>query len=86
MVKKRLQIQGFQEARETFGRVQKYNGMLDCFRIILREEGASGFFKGLAPSTLKAGLSVALIFCTYEQCIMLVREYLHDDNTLESTR
>ena len=46
-------IQGFQEARETFGRVQKYNGMLDCFRIILREEGAFGFFKGLAPSTLK---------------------------------
>lgn len=86
MVKKRLQIQGFQEARETFGRVQKYNGMLDCFRIILREEGAFGFFKGLAPSTLKAGLSVALIFCTYEQCIMLAREYLHDDNTLESTR
>ncbi|PFX29767.1 Mitochondrial thiamine pyrophosphate carrier [Stylophora pistillata] len=124
MVKKRLQVQGFQDAREIFGRVQKYNGMLDCFRIILREEGAFGFFKGLAPSTLKdlktlefrlgslkisakslkisadeskskfsfvsgvesAGLSVAIIFCTYEQCIVLVREYLHDDNTPELTR
>lgn len=81
MVKKRLQVQGFHEARETFGRVQKYNGMLDCFRIILREEGPAGFFKGLTPSTLKAGFSVAIIFCTYEQCIMVVRGYLHDDNT-----
>lgn len=27
--------------------------MLDCFRVILREEGSAGFFKGLAPSTIK---------------------------------
>ena len=46
-------MQGFHEARESFGKVQKYNGMLDCFRVILREEGSTGFFKGLAPSTIK---------------------------------
>ena len=46
-------MQGFQEARETFGKVQRYSGMLDCFKVVAREEGATGFFKGLAPSTLK---------------------------------
>jgi len=46
-------VQGFHEARESFGKVQKYNGMLDCFRVILKEEGSAGFFKGLAPSTIK---------------------------------
>ena len=46
-------VQGFHEARESFGKVQKYNGMLDCFRVILKEEGSTGFFKGLAPSTIK---------------------------------
>lgn len=85
MVKKRLQVQGFHEARESFGKVQKYSGMLDCFRVILREEGSTGFFKGLAPSTIKAGLSVALIFCTYEQCLMIARGYIHDDDVPVTT-
>jgi len=79
MVKKRLQVQGFHEARETFGKVQRYNGMLNCFKVVAKEEGITGFFKGLAPSTLKAGLSVALIFCTYEQCLSVIRGYIHDE-------
>lgn len=73
MVKKRLQVQGFHEARGTFGKVQSYSGMLNCFKVVAKEEGVAGFFKGLAPSTLKAGLSVALIFCTYEQCLTVIR-------------
>lgn len=46
-------MQGFHEARETFGKVQRYNGMLNCFKVVAKEEGITGFFKGLAPSTLK---------------------------------
>lgn len=85
MVKKRLQVQGFQEARETFGRVQKYNSMVNCFKVVVKEEGATAFFKGLTPSTVKAGLSVALIFCTYEQCLTVVRGYIHDDEVPVAT-
>lgn len=90
MVKKRLQVQGFHQARESFGRVQSYSGMIDCFKVIAKEEGAAGFFKGLAPSTLKAGFSVALIFCTYEQCLAMIRSYIHEEElpavTSESRR
>ncbi|KAL9988345.1 hypothetical protein ACROYT_G002780 [Oculina patagonica] len=85
MVKKRLQVQGFHEARQTFGEVRRYSGMLDCFRVILREEGSAGFFKGLAPSTIKAGLSVAIIFCTYEQCLQIARGYIHEEDVPATT-
>jgi len=33
----------------------------------------------------QAGLSVALIFCTYEQCLMMARGYIHDDDVPVST-
>lgn len=82
MVKKRLQVQGFHEAREAFGKVQSYSGMFNCFKIVAKEEGVHGFFKGLAPSTCKAGLSVAVIFCTYEQCLSVIRGYAQDDEEL----
>ena len=48
-----LQVQGFEEARQQFGKTQQYNGMIDCFRVIWIEEGLSGFLKGMSPSILK---------------------------------
>lgn len=53
-----LKVQGFHQARESFGRVQSYSGMIDCFKVIGKEEGATGFFKGLAPSTLKVSFLI----------------------------
>ena len=53
VVKKRLQIQGFEEARKSFGRFSHYDGMLSCFRGIVKEEGVMGLFKGTAASVLK---------------------------------
>ena len=53
VVKKRLQIQGFEEARKPFGRVSRYNGMLNCFVRITEEEGIMGLYKGTAASVLK---------------------------------
>ena len=50
-------VQGFHEARGTFGKVQSYSGMLNCFKVVAKEEGVAGFFKGLAPSTLKVRTS-----------------------------
>ncbi|KAK2553270.1 Mitochondrial thiamine pyrophosphate carrier [Acropora cervicornis] len=55
---------------------------LDMVKKRLQEEGVHGFFKGLAPSTCKAGLSVAVIFCTYEQCLSVIRGYAQDDEEL----
>ncbi|KAI1232362.1 hypothetical protein IHE44_0006818 [Lamprotornis superbus] len=66
VVKKRLQVGGFEHARAAFGQVRTYGGFLDCMRQIMREEGPGGFFKGLSPSLLKAAFSSGLIFFWYE--------------------
>ncbi|GFO04237.1 mitochondrial thiamine pyrophosphate carrier-like [Plakobranchus ocellatus] len=54
VIKKRLQIQGFEEARQSFGVVRKYNGFFHCIYVSFRDEGASFLFKGLSPSLLKS--------------------------------
>ncbi len=66
MLKKRLQVQGFEEARKSFGKVQRYKGFQHCIVTVIKEEGLLGFYKGLSPSLLKAVSSGALIFTSYE--------------------
>ncbi|XP_075033951.1 mitochondrial thiamine pyrophosphate carrier [Mixophyes fleayi] len=72
LFKKRLQVGGFEQARAAFGEVRTYHGLVDCARRIQREEGFTGFFKGLTPSLLKAAVSTGLTFFCYEMfCNML---------------
>ncbi|XP_048346866.1 mitochondrial thiamine pyrophosphate carrier [Sphaerodactylus townsendi] len=66
LFKKRLQVGGFEQARAAFGQVQTYSGLMDCARQIVRDEGPSGFFKGLSPSLLKAAFSTGFTFFWYE--------------------
>ncbi|CAG2063682.1 unnamed protein product, partial [Timema podura] len=51
LAKKRLQVQGFEQARQRFG----------------KEEKLAGLFKGLWPSLLKAAATTALHFCVYDE-------------------
>ncbi|XP_063098557.1 mitochondrial thiamine pyrophosphate carrier isoform X3 [Cavia porcellus] len=66
LIKKRLQVGGFEHARAGFGQVRSYRGLLDCTKQVLQEEGIQGFFKGLSPSLLKAALSTGFVFFWYE--------------------
>uniref|UniRef100_UPI00398F08B1 mitochondrial thiamine pyrophosphate carrier isoform X1 n=2 Tax=Pristiophorus japonicus TaxID=55135 RepID=UPI00398F08B1 len=75
LLKKRLQVEGFEQARVPFGRVQTYKGFLDCVFQVARGEGLRGFFKGLSPSMLKAAVSTGSIFFWYELfCDMLASQ------------
>lgn len=47
VVKSKMQSDGF-------GASQKYLGMRDCFAKTWRAEGARGFWKGIAPTLLRA--------------------------------
>ncbi|EFA79187.1 mitochondrial substrate carrier family protein [Heterostelium album PN500] len=52
---------------------KKYNGMTDCFKSILKNEGISGFWKGVGPSFM--GVSEGLVqFVTYEQILERIRQ------------
>ncbi|KAJ8357593.1 hypothetical protein SKAU_G00203870 [Synaphobranchus kaupii] len=66
LFKKRLQVRGFEAARQRFGEVRSYRGFLDCVLRIAKEEGIRGFFKGLYPSLVKAALSTGFTFFWYE--------------------
>ncbi|XP_004342772.1 thiamine pyrophosphate carrier 1 protein [Capsaspora owczarzaki ATCC 30864] len=66
IVKKRLQVQGFEEPRFRFGRQQTYLGMRNAMQIMLAQEGVRGFFKGGLPSVLKSMPSTAITFAVYE--------------------
>nr|CAH7725558.1 unnamed protein product [Callosobruchus chinensis] len=72
LVKKRMQIQGFEEGRVIFGQTFKCNGMKDCLVRIYQIEGITGFFKGLQPSLIKAVCASALHFSTYEMIIKFI--------------
>lgn len=52
------QVQGFEEARVTFGRTAVYSGAIHCFRRVVKEEGFLAFYKGTAPSVLKVGVCI----------------------------
>lgn len=67
LIKKRLQIQGFEEARIPFGRHEKFTGLLNCFMTTVKQEGVFGLYKGYLPSLVKAWVSSGLVFFFYEQ-------------------
>ncbi|CAI2725094.1 unnamed protein product [Schistosoma spindalis] len=68
MVKKRMQVRGFEEARAQFGRIPIRNdGLFRCLLEIWQMEGASAFFKGLRPTLLKSFVSISCRFTVYEQ-------------------
>lgn len=66
LAKKRMQVQGFEEGRKIFGQVFQCRGFTDCLINIYRIEGFQGYFKGLYPSLIKAVVTTALHFSTYE--------------------
>jgi len=73
LIKKRLQIQGFEVARLQFGKVVKFNGLFNCLMKTVREEGFLGIYKGFTPSMLKAALSTSILFFLYDSLSKFVR-------------
>lgn len=67
LVKKRLQIQGFQQHRKSFGKQMYCNGLLDCVKLTIVMEGFLALYKGYGPSMLKAVLVSAMHFAVYDE-------------------
>lgn len=75
MIKKRLQVQGFEVARQGFGATRPYNGVMHCIVDVVRTEGPRGLLKGLGPSLLKSAVASGVNFCFYEQFCNVFRHY-----------
>ena len=48
-----LQVVGFEKARQPFGQVGRYTGIVNCFIKIAKAEGIRGFYKGTSVAVLK---------------------------------
>ena len=72
VVRRRLQLQGMKGVD-----LPKYSGTVDCVRVMLREEGVRGLYKGMVPCFLKVVPSMAISFTVYET----LRKYLNFDPT-----
>jgi solute carrier family 25 (mitochondrial thiamine pyrophosphate transporter), member 19 len=75
MTKRRMQVQGFEEARIRFGRLHQSSGLFNCLTTIAKEEGVKALYKGISPSLLKSVLSIGSRFCAYEQICNFIRRY-----------
>ncbi|KAK3930655.1 Mitochondrial thiamine pyrophosphate carrier, partial [Frankliniella fusca] len=74
LAKKRLQIAGFENGRKGFGQAFTTSGLIHCIQKIVKTEGYFALYKGLWPSTIKAGVVSALYFTFYEStCAFLLR-------------
>ena len=51
---------------QAAGSTRTYLGIADCFRTVLREEGAGAFYKGLPPRLLSVVPMIGIQFGTYE--------------------
>ncbi|KAJ8713314.1 hypothetical protein PYW07_013684 [Mythimna separata] len=67
LMKKRLQIQGFQHYRTSFGKQMYCNGLLHCIKLTITMEGFLALYKGYIPSMLKAVLVSAMHFAVYDE-------------------
>ncbi|ODH36018.1 hypothetical protein ACO22_02851 [Paracoccidioides brasiliensis] len=49
----------------------KYSGLLQCFRLVFKEEGMAGLYGGLTPHLLRVVPSAAIMFGMYEMIVRL---------------
>ncbi|XP_050718513.1 mitochondrial thiamine pyrophosphate carrier-like [Eriocheir sinensis] len=76
VLKKRLQIRGFEDARQHFGKVVVYRSPWSCVVQVTREEGVLAWYKGLWPAMIKSGIAGGVIFLAFETiCALLAQRH-----------
>jgi len=77
VVRRRLQVAGWQGSASKTMEKAKYSGMMDCFGKIARYEGMGAFFHGLSANYIKVMPSIAIAFVTYEEVKRVLQVDLH---------
>ena len=57
----------------------RYDGVLDCARKILKNEGITAFYKGLTPNMIKIFPASGVFFLSYEYTMKLLNTVYTND-------
>lgn len=71
--KRRLQVIGFEKARQEFGVTRQYKGIASHIVTSLKEEGIRGLYKGAMWAFIKSGVGTSLYFFLYEKACRTLR-------------
>lgn len=82
VVKKRLQVQGFEYGQAHMRSTGRNLGLVSCLVSVGRKEGLSGLYKGLAPGLVKAGVVAGVNFCTYEQIGWVFHQWKYSNRSV----
>lgn len=55
----------------------RYTGLVQCFRVVAKEEGLLGMYGGLTPHLLRVVPSAIIMFGTYESALKLMGATSH---------
>jgi solute carrier family 25 uncoupling protein 27 len=66
LVKIRLQVQRREQSLDPNYKI-RYKGTIDAFKVIFKEEGLAGLWKGVAPNVQRAALVNLGELATYDQ-------------------
>jgi solute carrier family 25, member 33/36 len=54
--------------------IHKYTGLVQCFKLIFKEEGLAGLYGGLTAHMMRVVPNAAIMFGTYEAVLRLLGE------------
>ena len=73
-IRKRLQVQGPTRSRYIGGRIPEYQrGVMSTMKMILKNEGTAGLYRGLTIGLVKAAPASAVTMWAYERALKLFR-------------
>lgn len=73
LVRKRLQVQGPTRTRYIHRNIPEYKGVLGSLKLILRNQGVRGLYKGLTVSLVKAAPASAITMWSYERALLVLK-------------
>lgn len=56
----------------------KYTGLVQCFKLVAKEEGMIGLYGGMTPHLLRTVPSAAIMFGMYEGILRLLQPSHHE--------
>ena len=75
LVRKRLQVQGPTRERYVHRNIPESRGVFRTMRVILKNFGVRGLYRGLTVSLIKAAPASAVTMWTYERALKVIKDY-----------